>query len=338
MPGRGRARARAASRRTVSARAAATAIATSAVSCSIASSQCASGLGCSSSRLRERSARSSALTRLECVPSTASTRRSRKRRRSDAGPPNRPSIARRQPDDAQVIREGRGGSDRLAVDAAFARAASRPPTIAAARCRCRASRGPARPRVRPQTAHEPSPSANATSSSVARRRPRPGARNEIASIRLVLPAPFGPTSTASCASTRKRRGAIAAEIRERQAADACRAHRVPEAGVRRSVGFHKSLNAYEKCRGPRRQRIGTNRAASDFIHGSENMLMEAIVGAEQEMAKTLQENLTRQLHGFRRTSATSRPRKWNSGRLPSPASRLPVPDYDPGRRPRFRAT
>ena len=51
------------------------------------------GFGCSSSRLRERKRRSSALTRLECVPSTASTRRSRKRRRSDAGPPNRPSIA-----------------------------------------------------------------------------------------------------------------------------------------------------------------------------------------------------------------------------------------------------
>ena len=44
--------------------------------------------GCASA-----SDRSSALTRLECVPSTASTRRSRKRRRSEAGPPNRPSIA-----------------------------------------------------------------------------------------------------------------------------------------------------------------------------------------------------------------------------------------------------
>ena len=51
------------------------------------------GSAAPSSRLRERSARSSALTRLMCVPSTASTRRSRKRRRSDAGPPNRPSIA-----------------------------------------------------------------------------------------------------------------------------------------------------------------------------------------------------------------------------------------------------
>ena len=51
------------------------------------------------------------------------------------------------------------------------------------------------------TAQEPSPSENATSSSVARRRPRPGASNEIASIRLVLPAPFGPVSTTSAAPT-----------------------------------------------------------------------------------------------------------------------------------------
>ena len=47
----------------------------------------------SSSRLRERSARSSALTRVGCPASTASTRRSRKRRRSEAGPANSWSIA-----------------------------------------------------------------------------------------------------------------------------------------------------------------------------------------------------------------------------------------------------
>ncbi len=54
---------------------------------------------------------------------------------------------------------------------------------------------PSAPSTSAETAQEPSPSAKATSSSVARRRPRPGARKEIASIRLVLPAPFGPTST-----------------------------------------------------------------------------------------------------------------------------------------------
>ena len=60
---------------------------------------------------------------------------------------------------------------------------------------------PSAPSTSADTAHEPSPSENATSSSVARRRPRPGARNEIASIRLVLPAPFGPTSTIGPAPT-----------------------------------------------------------------------------------------------------------------------------------------
>ena len=47
----------------------------------------------SSSRLRERSERSSADTRLECSLSIASTSRSKKRRRSEAAPRNSPSIA-----------------------------------------------------------------------------------------------------------------------------------------------------------------------------------------------------------------------------------------------------
>ena len=51
------------------------------------------------------------------------------------------------------------------------------------------------PSTSAEAAQEPSPSENATSSKVARRKPRPGIRNEIASIRLVLPAPFGPVST-----------------------------------------------------------------------------------------------------------------------------------------------
>ena len=101
---------------------------------------------------------------------------------------------RHQPDDAQMIGEGRGRADRLAVDPAFAlerRAFFRGgrsmpvPSVAS----------PSAPSISAATAQEPSPSLNATSSSVARRRPRPGARNEMASIRLVLPAPFGPTST-----------------------------------------------------------------------------------------------------------------------------------------------
>ena len=54
--------------------------------------------------------------------------------------------------------------------------------------RCKAERAFDFGRDRPGN-HRPR---KATSSSVARRRPRPG-REEIASIRLVLPAPFGPT-------------------------------------------------------------------------------------------------------------------------------------------------
>ena len=92
-PGLCERQARLCSRSTVSTRSAVTATASSAVSCSIASSQCGSGRGSSSRRLRERSARSSALTRDMCSASTASTSRSRNRRRSEAGPLNNPSMA-----------------------------------------------------------------------------------------------------------------------------------------------------------------------------------------------------------------------------------------------------
>ena len=54
---------------------------------------------------------------------------------------------------------------------------------------------PSMPSISADTAQEPSPSRKASSSKVARRRPRPGAKSEIASIRLVLPAPFAPVST-----------------------------------------------------------------------------------------------------------------------------------------------
>ena len=92
MP-RPRARSIAASFTAVWPRVAATATASSAVSRSIASHQWSSKLRTSSRRLRERSERSSAETRLECSLSIASTRRSKKRRRSEAAPMNRPSIA-----------------------------------------------------------------------------------------------------------------------------------------------------------------------------------------------------------------------------------------------------
>ena len=54
---------------------------------------------------------------------------------------------------------------------------------------------PSMPSISADTAQAPSPSENASSSMVARRKPRPGASSEIASIRLVLPAPLAPVST-----------------------------------------------------------------------------------------------------------------------------------------------
>ena len=75
------------------------------------------------------------------------------------------------------------------------------------------------PSTSADTAQAPSPSLKATSSSVARRRPRPGTRNDIASIRLVLPAPFGPVSTTRLPPTVEARRVVAAEIAQRQAAD-----------------------------------------------------------------------------------------------------------------------
>ena len=54
---------------------------------------------------------------------------------------------------------------------------------------------PSMPSSSADTAQEPSPSKKASSSKVARRKPRPGASSEIASIRLVLPAPLAPVST-----------------------------------------------------------------------------------------------------------------------------------------------
>src|SRR5665647_1894905 len=173
--------------------AAATATATSAVSCSIASSQCGSLWASSSSRLRERKERSSAETRLECWASTASTRRSRNRRRSEAGPLNSGSMAgvshttRRwsakavaEPTLSRSIRH-------LRVDDESSAAGGSMPVPNVLR--------PSMPSISAETAQEPSPSVKASSSMVARRKPRPGASSEIASIRLVLPAPLAPVST-----------------------------------------------------------------------------------------------------------------------------------------------
>ena len=150
--------------------------------------------GLPSSRLRERSARSSAATRPECSASTASTSRSRKRRRSDAARMNSRSIAGVSQTTRRWSAKAAAELTGLAVDPALA---GRRSLLGRGRldARCRAWRGPACLRVSAETAQEPSPSENATSSNVARRKPRPGASNEIASIRLVLPAPLAPVST-----------------------------------------------------------------------------------------------------------------------------------------------
>ena len=181
------------SRRTVSARAAATATATSAVSCSAASSQWVSGRGLSRSRLRERSARSSADTLAAWPASTASTSRSRKRRRSEAGPANSWSIAgtsqitRKWSANAAADPAGSRSMRYLRTGAASAFAGGSMPVPSVAR--------PSAPSTSAETAQEPSPSLKASSLMSARRSPRPGENSEIASRRFVLPAPFGPTST-----------------------------------------------------------------------------------------------------------------------------------------------
>ena len=106
---------------TVWPRLAATATASSAVSRSIAShTNDHRNLRTSSSRLRERSDRSSALdTRLECSLSIASTRRSKKRRRR-GGTEEQPVHRRCQPYHAQMIAEGGRRTHRLTVNPAAA--------------------------------------------------------------------------------------------------------------------------------------------------------------------------------------------------------------------------
>ena len=136
-----------ASRATVSARAAATATATSAVSCSMASSQWRSLVASSNSRLRERKERSSALTRLECGGIHRQHQTVEKAPALGGRAVEQRVHGRHQPHHAQMVGEGGGRADRLAVDAAAAR---RRGVIAvpADRCRCRAWQARACPRSR----------------------------------------------------------------------------------------------------------------------------------------------------------------------------------------------
>ena len=135
--------------------------------------------------------------RLECSLSIASTRRSKKRRRSEPAPMNSPSIAgvshtmRIWSPNAAAEFTGSRSMRQRRLTGLSARGGSRPvPSVAK----------PKAPSTCADTAQEPSPWLSATSSSVARRKPRPGDRNEIASMQLVLPAPFGPTSATMSAA------------------------------------------------------------------------------------------------------------------------------------------
>ena len=184
-----------------------------------ASSQCGSGRGSSSSRLRERRRAPAPLTRPVCSASTASTSRSRKRRRSDAGPHEQLVHRRREPDHAQMVGEGR----RRARPAR-----GRSGTCAAARASSPAGGSMPVPSVAspsmPSTSADDRPGAVALGERhlIERRAAQargPGTRNEIASIRLVLPAPFGPASTTRSPADLEACRVIAAEIRQRQTAD-----------------------------------------------------------------------------------------------------------------------
>ena len=119
---------------------------------------------------------------------------------------------RRQPHHAQVIGKGRRRGDRSRGRCGIC-ARARNPRPPADRCRCRAWRAPACPRSPPtpprrrRLRKRPIPPWWRGAS------PRPGASSEIASIRLVLPAPLAPVSTTGPASPSvDLRGVIAAEI------------------------------------------------------------------------------------------------------------------------------
>ena len=129
---------------------------------------------------------------------------------------NSRSICGRQPDHARAARPSaawlRAGSPSMRTDGARVRPRLRSPD----RGRCRSA--PRREACRDASRRRPSRGCDARrgfagasgtrrsiSLSRALRSPRPGARNDIASSRLVLPAPFGPVSTTGRPSSSSRR-------------------------------------------------------------------------------------------------------------------------------------
>ena len=71
----------------------------------------------------------------------------------------------------------------------------------------------------------------AISSLVAPRSPRPGESSETASIRLVLPAPFGPKTATGRGVEREPVRAVRAEVREAEAGDGERGQRQTRIGI-----------------------------------------------------------------------------------------------------------
>ena len=198
-------------------RAAATATPCAAMISSSAASQAGSSPG---RRATAASARASPAhrraTRAACAGSSA------EHQPVEKAPPRRrafdkqPVHLRGQPEDAELLAERRLAACRLAVDAddaplaAGGVAAGADPDRAASR-RDRRRDGPARRR-----AARAGRVRRSISPSRAPRRPRPGARNDIASSRLVLPAPLGPVSTTGRGVEVEPGRAIIAEIGEHE--------------------------------------------------------------------------------------------------------------------------
>ena len=185
-------------RSAVSRRASATATPSSATSRSTASSQRSSSGRSSRRRLRERRARSIAETRAPWAASTASTSRSRNRRRSPAAPRNSPS---RSGVSQTTRRNSLNATGEAAVAPSIRQSRlARPSGPGGSNPVPRRCSAPSRSRVS-ETAKPPGPPLRAMAANSARRRPRPGTNSDSASSRLVLPAPFSPTS-----ATKRARG------------------------------------------------------------------------------------------------------------------------------------
>ena len=179
----------------MSRRPAATATPCSAITSSSAASHAGSAGPSRNRRERSRNACSYAATRPACAGSSPSTSRSRNRRRPPGPSRNSRSIAgvnHTIPSCSPSAAWLRTGSPSMRTTLRSLAVRSRPvPTCSA----------PRRVAMVAATAQPESPEPHrgsdcrSISVNLAPRNPRPGARNDKASSRFVLPAPFGPVST-----------------------------------------------------------------------------------------------------------------------------------------------